>query len=402
MSPLRFVNVFVCVPLVLHLNPEAGRLLMLHLTSKSEFLTAWRGLPASMRAGCLIWPSLAGDSPSVEEERLLRLYAPMGMTFFGRNFKSMSQARGLVFHVREILGALRPTDWPDGLFAIDEEGGRVSRLPVPFPRLPSAMAMASRSDEELRSQVILQAGAARALGINCFFAPVVDVLVNPANRVIGDRSFGSTPDLVVKKARIVLDQLSDLGLLAVCKHFPGHGFTVEDTHECAARTDLTVDELRGREWSVFTRLIEERSPAAVMTCHVIFDQIDPGVPATFSSVLLHKILRTELKFSGLVLSDDLRMNAIAQYAGLVRRQQVAIDKEIEGDPVGGVVDDGYIGEAAVMALNAGCDVILSCKSIVREEACLARVAREIESSESFAAACAEKSWRIMSCAHLYH
>lgn len=375
---------------------------MLQLISKSEFLSVWGELSAEMRAGCLIWPSLASDTLSPEEERLLLRYAPMGVTFFGRNFKSLVQARRLVLNVREVVGSVRPHQWPDGFFAIDEEGGRVSRLPAPFPRLPAAQQLARCTDDELRSQVILQGSVAKSLGINCFFAPVVDLLVEPENRVIGDRAFGNDPDLVLKKAIVVLDQLSELGLLGVCKHFPGHGFTLEDTHERAARTALTADELRQREWRVFAGLIRERSPEAVMTCHVIFDQIDPGVPATLSSVLLTKILRSELRFSGLVFSDDLRMNAIAQYAGEERRQQVAIDREISQEVKSAAPDDdGYLGDAAVLALNAGCDVILSCKSILQEEACLARVAEEIRANERFVTMCAEKAWRIMSRAFLH-
>lgn len=381
---------------------EVESLLMLQLISKSEFLSVWGELSAEQRAGCLVWPSLAGEALSSEEERLLLRYAPMGLTFFGRNFKTLVQARGLVLNVREVVGSARPEQWPDGFFAIDEEGGRVSRLPAPFPRLPAPRQLAKCTDDELRSQVILQASVARSLGINCFFAPVVDLLVEPKNEVIGDRSFGSDPDLVLKKASIVLDQLSELGLLGVCKHFPGHGFTLEDTHERAARTTRAAEDLRQREWRVFAGLIRERSPKAVMTCHVIFDQIDPGVPATLSSVLLKTVLRTELRFSGLVFSDDLRMNAIAQYAGEVRRQQVAVDREISSHAQDRAhEDDSYLGEAALLALNAGCDVILSCKSILREEACLSRVADEIGRNEDFAAMCAEKAWRIMSRAFLH-
>ncbi len=363
--------------------------------SRKEFAELWKGLSADRQAGFFVWPSLRGSGLTKREESLLRQYAPWGVSFFARSFPTLVQARQTVSAVRAAVQSGRPSVLPTGFMAIDEEGGRVSRLPRPFPKLPSMAQMATTSDEDLASQVILQAGVAKAVGVNMIYAPVCDLLVEPENRVIGDRSFGANVELVVEKARLVALTLQELGVCPVLKHFPGHGFTKEDTHLQLAHTDLREDVLVDREWKVFAELITSIYVPAVMTCHVVFESVDPGVPATFSKPLIEGTLRKRLRHEGLVISDDLRMNAIAQWLGEERGLQAAIDAE-----VGACADqpktsnDAYLAEASLKALEAGCDVVLSCRSVEREVVCLQALSDRLQRDAGFRDACETKAFRV--------
>lgn len=362
---------------------------------KSSFEQIWSGLTWEKKAGYLVWPSVAGATLTAEEIRLLKIYAPRGVSLFARNLQSLAQGQDLVRHMRQLISGEEAPGQIEPVFAIDEEGGRVCRLPHPFPRLPAMQNFANKSNAELRSQVLLQAGTARALGIRMIFAPVVDLLTESKNRVIGDRSFGADPKLVVEKSLVVYEALLSCGIMPVLKHFPGHGFSIEDTHVSLARTNLSESQLMERELSVFRSLISRCSPApaAIMTCHVIFDALEKNVPATFSQKILQDLLRKQLGHTGVIMSDDLRMNAIAQWLGENRSQQSAIDRELQEK----IQDDGYLAEATLRAVRAGCDVVLACRSIEREEICLRAVADEMARSAVFAEQCRESAFRIVSC-----
>src|SRR5690606_25279027 len=173
-----------------------------------------------------------------------------------------------------------------------------------------------------------------ALGVDLDFAPVLDVHSNPANPIIGDRAFGTEPEAAALRALAFADGLVDAGVLPCGKHFPGHGDTASDSHVERPRLTHDLALLRRRELVPFARAAAAGLPM-LMTAHVVFDALDPGVPATLSRRVLGELLRDELGFRGLVVSDDLDMKSIA-----------------------GTMD---VGEAAVAAIEAGCDALLLCE-----------------------------------------
>jgi beta-N-acetylhexosaminidase len=224
------------------------------------------------------------------------------------------------------------------LVAIDQEGGRVARLGPPVVRLPSMRVLGEIDDPELTHRAARVLGAQlRALGIGLDLAPVLDVDTNPHNPVIGDRSFGRDPERVVRHGLAFARGLQEAGVLACGKHFPGHGDTDLDSHLALPRIAHDRSRLEAVE------LVPFRAACgvipAMMTAHVVFEAFDPDVPATLSPAILDGVLRRKLGYDGVILSDDLEMKAIADRWG--------------------------VGQAAVRAIEAGCDALLICTTIER-------------------------------------
>jgi beta-N-acetylhexosaminidase len=274
--------------------------------------------------------------------RQIRGGAVGGIILFSRNVETPRQVRDLC---RQIRSAARGGQ-PAPLIAIDQEGGRVMRLTAPgFTRFPPA-----RSYSLFRSRASQVAGAAgeamaeelRAIGVDIDFAPVLDVDSNPENPVIGDRSFSSDPEIVAELGIAFLRGLLSRGILPVGKHFPGHGDTASDSHKVLPVVRSSRDTLLTREILPFRRAIREGIPA-LMTAHVLYPALDREFPATLSKKILGGLLRKQLRFRGAVFSDALEMKAIAGLFG--------------------------IGDAAVQAVSAGCDIVLVCRGEkVQEEA----------------------------------
>jgi len=344
------------------------------------------------RAGLFVWPSCAGPTLSDDERRLLVQYKPSGVVLFRRSLKSLAQARTLCAEISSLTKA--PHQPLGAIIAIDEEGGRVFRLPPPFPRNRPASEFAHEGAEDsLRSQILLQASVARAIGVSCMLAPVADVLTRPDNPAIGDRAFSSDPLLVSRCCRVVVDEIARAGLMSCLKHFPGHGDTETDSHKGFATTQVDLATMRQREWVPFRQLISDSGVPLIMTAHVVCSQLDSSKPATLSPLILQKFLRDELKFSGLILSDDLRMNAISEHYGVTKAvTAAAVD---EGQNSDDVEDDSFLKRASVDALRAGCDILLSCQSIVREQTALEAV-KEALVAESGSGLFAAKGMRIIS------
>jgi beta-N-acetylhexosaminidase len=179
----------------------------------------------------------------------------------------------------------------------------------------------------------------RAVGINMNMAPVLDVNSNPGNPIIGDRAFGATPDLVSELALVTVAGLQDNQVVACGKHFPGHGDTNADSHKELPVVEAARERLEGVEFPPFRRAAAA-GVATMMTAHVLYKALDDQLPATLSPRIITKLLREELRYDGVVLTDDLEMHAIVDHYGM--------------------------GDAAVQALHAGCDVLLICKDRERE------------------------------------
>ncbi len=223
--------------------------------------------------------------------------------------------------------------------AIDHEGGRVHRLASPFTHFPPAAAIGRHADPESAYQVGLAMGKElRSVGIDINFAPVLDVHSNPANPVIGDRSFGSDPTLVADLAMAQMRGLLAGGVIPCGKHFPGHGDTAKDSHHELPVVERTRQQLEQIELIPFRAAIAANIPM-LMTAHVVYPSLDPQRPATLSRTIVTDFLRGELGFRGVIASDDLDMRAIA--------------------------DHQSIGAAVVEIVRAGVDMLLLCNDLAK-------------------------------------
>ncbi|MDH5564058.1 MAG: beta-N-acetylhexosaminidase [Nitrospirota bacterium] len=257
-------------------------------------------------------------------------YRPGGVILFSRNLVNPEQIAKLTNDLQALAGET-PL-----LIAIDQEGGRVSRLPSDFTIFPPAATVAQSGSTELAYQAAaVTAKELRSVGINMNMAPVLDIHTNPANPIIGNRAFGTEPERVCQMGAATIAGLQDHRVLACGKHFPGHGDTSTDSHLELPTVQATRQRLETIELKPFRYAIE-RGLHAIMTAHVHYPALDPTYPATLSSTILSGLLRQELGFSGVIVSDDLEMRAILDHAA--------------------------VGDAAIRSLQAGADMLLICKS----------------------------------------
>lgn len=297
----------------------------------------------------------AGALPTSLRE-LAQTGALGGFILFKRNLGTINEVAALTQSLREAC----PVDSPPWL-AIDQEGGRVARLGAPVLRLPPMRVLGARDDLALTRQVAHVLGAQLALlGFNTDFAPVLDIDTNPDNPVIGDRSFGTDPAHVTRHGLAFAEGLQQAGVIACGKHFPGHGDTDLDSHLALPRLSHDRARLDAIELAPFraaTGAID-----AIMTAHVVFDAIDPSLPATLCRAAITGILRQQLRYDGVIVSDDLEMRAVADHYG--------------------------VGDAACRAIDAGCDAVLICSKpdlcVEAHEALIARAEASHEFAERLA------------------
>jgi beta-N-acetylhexosaminidase len=241
-----------------------------------------------------------------------------GIILFARNCPSLEAVLALTAAGRR-LG-------PDVLVMVDHEGGRVHRLPPPFTRFPSPATVGRSGDLRLAAAVArAMARELRAAGFDSGLAPVLDCPLNSASMVIGDRAFGTVPDVVAACGVAVVEAMLSEGLMPVAKHFPGHGRPSLDSHLALPDVDATMDDLERGDLVPFRAAIGAACPA-VMVAHVRYRALDPALPASLSAEVIDGLLRRRLGFSGLVLSDDLEMAAVSStwgVAGAARRFLVA-------------------------------------------------------------------------------
>jgi beta-N-acetylhexosaminidase len=304
-------------------------------------------------AGQVIVAGYPAGGPPPEILEALSAQALGGVILFARNVKDGPES--VAAEVRAIADA---TVGPAPLVAIDQEGGRVQRLGAPVLQLPPMERLGRIDDPALTRRAGRALGAQlAALGFDLDFAPVLDVSTNPDNRVIGDRSFGADPERVARHGLAFAAGLAEAGLLACGKHFPGHGDTVEDSHFELPALPHAMERLEQVE------LVPFRAAAgtvgSVMTAHIVFRALDPDRPATLSRRVITGLLREQLRYDGLVVSDDLEMKAIA--------------------------DHWTAGEAAIEAIRAGCDLVLICKTTQLVFDARERMAREADRDPAFAA-----------------
>ncbi|NLC68078.1 MAG: beta-N-acetylhexosaminidase, partial [Clostridiaceae bacterium] len=261
----------------------------------------------------------------------LRSHKVGGVILFERNIENPEQVKSLTRQLQELGSG------PPGvgmLIGIDQEGGKVNRLPWEKGRFPSASNLASSGQPEIvRYAASRMAAQLKELGINMNFAPVLDINSNPDNPVIGDRAFGNNPEIVSQMGPAFMEGTLDEGIIPVAKHFPGHGDTSLDSHTDLPVVAHSMDRLRNFELVPFEEAIKNGVPA-IMTAHILLPLLDEDAPATLSPAIIKGLLREQLQFEGVVITDDLGMAAIA---GLYTT-----------------------GQAAVKAVKAGVDTLLIC------------------------------------------
>ncbi len=274
--------------------------------------------------------SMPGTSIPVELRSLAREFDLGGLILFTRNIEVPEQVAELSAE-SEALGRTMPA-W----VSVDQEGGRVARLKEPFTKWPpmATLGRAGSQSEQLAERFAKAlAQELLAVGISLDYAPVLDIHTNPKNPVIGDRALAEGAEDVAKLGRVIIRALQGAGLAACGKHFPGHGDTSTDSHFELPLVEHAPDRLRAIEFEPFRAAIAEQV-AFIMTAHVLVPSLDGRRPASLSPEIVQKLLREELKFEGVILSDDLEMKAVsAKYD---------------------------IPEAAVDAIIAGCDGVLIC------------------------------------------
>lgn len=279
----------------------------------------------------------AGSELTSEEEAFFRREKPWGFILFARNICDTPQVLRLVSDLRESVGR------PDAPVFVDQEGGRVQRLRPPLaPDYPAAGALgaiyAADPAAGLRAAWLMSRLHAFDLarhGIDADCLPVLDVPVDGADEVIGKRAYASDPTVVAAMGRAAADGLLAGGVLPVMKHMPGHGRARCDSHKALPVVEASLDVLRAVDFAPFAALAD--LPMA-MTAHIVYQQIDPDNPATTSPRVIDDIIRGEIGFDGLLMSDDVSMKALS----------------------------GDFSQKARAILAAGCDVVLHCNGVMDE------------------------------------
>ncbi|MEM6464083.1 MAG: beta-N-acetylhexosaminidase [Pseudomonadota bacterium] len=272
-----------------------------------------------------------------EERGFFAEHRPWGFILFARNVSERQQLSDLVEALRDCIGR------PDAPVLIDQEGGRVQRIKPPlaaaYPPASSIGELFEANREDgLRCAWLmgrLHAFDLAAFGINVNCLPVLDVPVRGVHDVIGNRAFCEDPQAVTLLGKAVMEGLTAGGVLPVIKHMPGHGRTMVDSHLSLPVVDATLEELRASDFAPFAALAD--APMA-MTAHIVFKAIDPENPATSSAQIIAEIIRQEFGFSGLLMSDDVSMEALS----------------------------GSLTERAQAIFAAGCDIVLHCNGILSE------------------------------------
>lgn len=281
---------------------------------------------AKQRVGQLFITGFRGLELSASTEDFVRRTQLGGVILFAHNYESPAQVAELIQQIQNCRGDL-PL-W----IAVDQEGGRVQRFKSGFTRLPDALTIGDRQSPRLAFEIgKMMAAELKAVGVNLNFAPVADIFTNPKNPVIGNRAYGRTEDQVTQMVSGIVRGHLVNQVQPCVKHFPGHGETSVDSHFAlpAVTTDLTT--LKEREFKPFLRAFRSHCEF-VMTAHILNSTLDERYPATLSHRTVTELLKKELRFRGLVITDDMEMQAITDHFGA--------------------------NEAPVLALEAGCDHLL--------------------------------------------
>ncbi|EPR10023.1 beta-N-acetylhexosaminidase [Ruminiclostridium papyrosolvens] len=309
------------------------------------------GMSLDEKIGQMVIVGLDGYMADEHARQMIEEYNVGGFILFKSNIQNSNQMLELLNSLKSINRANKVP-----LFlAVDEEGGRVSRLPNEFLKIPSNKTIGKLNNSSVSHQVGSIIGEEiKSFGMNMDFAPVLDINSNPKNPVIGDRAFGTAPDLVSKLGVQTMQGLQSQNIIPVVKHFPGHGDTSTDSHVGLPRVNNDLKRLRSFELKPFADAIENGAEA-VMVAHILLPKIDPENPASFSRTIISDILRTEMNYDGVVITDDFTMGAI--------------------------VKNYNIGQAAVKSVLAGSDIVLVCHDFEKQKAVISALKNAAQSGQ---------------------
>ena len=289
----------------------------------------------------LLVAGIEGTQLGQDAVQAVQDYQVGGVILFGRNVESAWQLAELTNGLKDLNGDYTPL-----FLCVDQEGGRVDRMPPEVERTPSAWSVGQTLDTEGVGAAYgaLLAEECAAFGFNMDFAPSLDIWSNPDNTVIGDRAFGNDWEWTAFFGMSAVESMEEQGgVIPVVKHFPGHGDTSVDSHVALPVVDKSLEELWQSELVPFNMVLNQEdyfgaqagpSAPAVMVAHILLSQVDPDYPASLSHRVVTGLLREEMGFDGVVCTDDLTMGAVSNTYGM--------------------------GEAAVLAVEAGCDLLLVC------------------------------------------
>ena len=254
-----------------------------------------------------------------------------GLILFERNYENPKQLKKLI----EDLQGITPQQSPPLFISVDQEGGRVLRLKEPFTQFPPMCCLGHADSDDLAYRFGLGMGKEmKAVGINMDYAPVLDVHSNSDNPIIGQRAISSNPEKVARLGCKIIQGFKDAKVFPVGKHFPGHGDTSQDSHLTLPLVERDQESLEQVELIPFAKAFKE-GLEIIMTAHVVYPTWDASSAATFSNIILKNLLRNKMGFEGLVMSDDLEMQAVTQ----------------------------TMEEIPSLAINAGVDLFLICHDI---------------------------------------
>lgn len=280
------------------------------------------------KLGQMVMAGLAGYEADDSTRKLLESYHVGGFILYGSNVESPEQLLALTNSLKSInAGSKLPL-----FISVDEEGGRISRMPKELKNIPANKVIGKINSKEFSYELGgLLAEKIKAFGFNMNFAPVLDINSNPKNPVIGDRAFGSDERVVSELGVETMKGMKAAGIIPVVKHFPGHGDTSVDSHVGLPSVDNDLERLKSFELIPFAKAIEDGADV-VMAAHILLPEIDSEYPATLSKTIITDILRGQMNFDGVVITDDITMGAIAE--------------------------NYELGAAALKAIEAGSDIIL--------------------------------------------
>lgn len=303
------------------------------------------------KIGQLVIAGVDGLELVKKDKSLLTVNKVGGIIIMGKNVESTKRLKKLI---DDIKSANKQNNIPLFL-SVDEEGGRVSRMPSVFVRLPTNEVIGKRNNTAFSYEIgSIISEELKGFGFNMNFAPVLDINSNTNNPVIGDRSYGTNAEIVSKLGISTMDSLKDNKIIAVVKHFPGHGDTSVDSHIDLPIVNVPLEKLRSFEFLPFSRAIK-KDVDGIMMGHILLKKIDNKYPASLSKKVITEILRRDLGFKGVVFTDDLTMGAITKQF--------------------------TIGDAAVKSIIAGADVVLVCHENKNVKAVLASLKKAVKSNE---------------------
>lgn len=324
----------VSVDAILRTNPQIANPSVLSvgqrlcIPSADAAAVLLEGMTLDEKIGQMVIAGFDGYEVNDNVRSLIRNYRIGGFILYGGNVQSTGQLLALI----NWLKITNSSNKVPIFISVDEEGGRVSRMPAEFVNIPAMGAIGRINDGSLAYRVgNVTAEMIRSFGFNMDFAPVLDINSNPNNPVIGDRAFGSTPEPVSRLGVQAMLGIRDGGVIPVVKHFPGHGDTSVDSHTALPVVNYDLNRLSNYEFVPFKAAINN-SADAVMVAHILLTQADPANPSSMSGTVITDILRNQLGFKGVVITDDMTMGAITKNYDLA--------------------------EAAIKSVNAGSDIVL--------------------------------------------